>query len=117
MCQVILLYRSFMDNYSRAGMLTDIYGSLLTKKQLDILRLYFFEDCSLFEISEILGITRQAVHDVIKRSVNILEDYENKLSIYSKLLENRDNEKRIKSMLSENRIDEALEILHEIVEN
>ena len=106
-----------MDNYSRAGMLTDIYGSLLTKKQLDILRLYFFEYCSLFEISEILGITRQAVHDVIKRSVNILEDYENKLSIYSKLLENRDNEKRIKSMLSENRIDEALEILHEIVEN
>ena len=99
----------------RAGILM-IYGSLLTKQELDI-RLYFFEDCSLFEISEILGITRQAVHDVIKRSVNILEDYENKLSIYSKLLENRDNEKRIKSMLSENRIDEALEILHEIVEN
>jgi predicted DNA-binding protein YlxM (UPF0122 family) len=64
-----------------------------------------------------MGITRQAVHDVIKRSLNLLEDYENKLAIYSKLLENRDKEKEIKSMLSENRVDEALQILHEIVEN
>ena len=41
-----------MDNYSRAGILADIYGSLLTKKQLDTLCLYLYEDCSLYEISE-----------------------------------------------------------------
>jgi predicted DNA-binding protein YlxM (UPF0122 family) len=106
-----------MDNYSRAGILADIYGSLLTKKQFDTLCLYLYEDCSLYEISEKMGITRQAAHDVIKRSLNLLEDYEEKLAIYSKLLINRENENRIKSMILEDRIDEALTVLHEIVEN
>ena len=107
----------FMDNYSRAGILADIYGSLLTKKQFDTLCLYLYEDCSLYEISEKMGITRQAAHDVIKRSLNLLEDYEEKLAIYSKLLINRENENRIKSMILEDRIDEVLTVLHEIVEN
>ncbi|HOD93580.1 MAG TPA: sigma factor-like helix-turn-helix DNA-binding protein [Clostridia bacterium] len=106
-----------MDNYSRAGILADIYGSLLTEKQFDTLCLYLYEDCSLYEISEKMGVTRQAAHDIIKRSLNLLEDYEEKLGIYSKLLVNRDNENKIKDMLLENRIDEALTVLHEIVEN
>ena len=41
-----------MDNYSRAAILIDIYGSLLTEKQFNALCLYFNEDCSLFEIAE-----------------------------------------------------------------
>ncbi len=106
-----------MDNYSRAGILADIYGTLLTEKQFDTLCLYLNEDCSLYEISEKMGITRQAAHDVIKRSLNLLEEYEEKLGIYSKLLINRENENKIVILLRENRIDEALKTLHEIVEN
>lgn len=106
-----------MDKYSRAGILTDIYGALLTEKQFGTLCLYLCEDCSLFEISEKMGITRQAAHDTIKRSLNLLEDYEQNLGIYSKLLSNRNNEIKIKKMLKENKVDEALKVLHEIVES
>jgi hypothetical protein len=106
-----------MDNYSRAGILADIYGSLLTEKQLDTLCLYLNEDCSLYEISEKMCITRQAAHDIIKRSLNLLEEYEEKLGIYSKLLMNRENENKIVFLLHQNRTDEAIKVLHEIVEN
>ena len=84
----------FMDNYSRAGILADIYGSLLTEKQFDTLCLYLYEDCSLYEISEKMGVTRQAAHDIIKRSLNLLEDYRKTRYLF-KLLINRDNENKI----------------------
>ena len=51
----------------RLGRLFDIYGSLLTAKQRTCLSLYFYDDLSLSEISDELGVSRQAVHDLLKR--------------------------------------------------
>ncbi|MCL2547678.1 MAG: YlxM family DNA-binding protein [Symbiobacteriaceae bacterium] len=61
--------------------LADIYASLLSKRQRDVIRLYFSEDYSLAEIAEIYGISRQAVHDALRRGVAALNDYEGKLHI------------------------------------
>lgn len=68
----------------RLGNLYAFYGNLLTDKQQDILNLYCIHDLSLGEISENLGISRQAVYDTIKRSRKILLDYEDKLGLLSK---------------------------------
>ena len=54
-----------MDKNVKIGILCDIYGELLTKKQQDILDLYYGSNLSLAEIAEELGITRQAVRDSI----------------------------------------------------
>ena len=48
--------------------LLDIYGGLLNKKQRAALELYYFDDLSLSEISENVGISRQGVNDLIKRA-------------------------------------------------
>ena len=56
--------------------LIDIYGPLLTKKQLDVIELYYFEDFSLSEIAEHSDISRQGVRDSIKRGEEILYDTE-----------------------------------------
>lgn len=61
--------------------LLDFYGQLLTEKTRDILELHFAEDMSLAEISDQFHITRQAVHDSIKRGVSTLQEYEEKLSM------------------------------------
>lgn len=65
----------------RLGRLFDIYRSLLTDKQRACLSLYFYDDLSLSEISEELGVSRQAVHDLLKRVEQILERYELALGV------------------------------------
>jgi predicted DNA-binding protein YlxM (UPF0122 family) len=57
------------------------YGALLTDRQRRVLDLYLCHDWSLAEISHSQGISRAAVHDVVRRSVQSLEGYEDKLSL------------------------------------
>ncbi len=68
----------------RLGRLFDIYGSLLTAKQKQCLGFYFYDDLSLSEISEELGVSRQAVHDLLKRVEQLLERYEASLKVLAK---------------------------------
>ena len=60
------------------------YGPLLTDKQRDILSMYYEEDYSLGEISNILGTSRQSIFDSLKRSEKSLRDYEAKLGMVKK---------------------------------
>ncbi len=64
--------------------LYSVYKNILTKKQNEILSLLLNEDLSLGEISEELSISRQAVHDAIKRSEQALLDCEEKLGVLAK---------------------------------
>lgn len=68
----------------RLGRLFDMYGSLLTPKQSQCLSLYFYDDLSLSEISAELGVSRQAVHDLLKRVEQLLEHYEDSLQMLDK---------------------------------
>ncbi|MGB9791669.1 MAG: YlxM family DNA-binding protein [Thermacetogeniaceae bacterium] len=70
-----------LDKAGRIVLLYDIYGNLLTPKQRDVIRLYYEEDLSLGEIAEELKISRQAVYDILKRSEQALERYEEKLGL------------------------------------
>lgn len=64
------------------------YGDLLTAKQSDVLALYCLDDLSLGEIAEDLNISRQGVHDAVKRASKTLEDYESKLGLMEKFKNN-----------------------------
>ena len=65
----------------QTALLFDFYGQLLTEKQQDVCHLYFEDDCSLSEIAEELQVSRQAVHDMIKKSRKALGEYEDKLGL------------------------------------
>ena len=73
-----------LEKTKRVNDLIDLYGNLLTTNQLNILELYYMEDLSLKEIAEELNVSRNAVHDSLKRSLVILEDYEEKLKLLEK---------------------------------
>lgn len=64
--------------------LFDYYGNLLTDHQVDILNDYLNEDLSMNEISENYRISKSAVQDLIKRTMNQLNNYENKLKLIEK---------------------------------
>ena len=71
-------------------MLLDCYGDLLTEHQRSVMELYYCEDLSLAEIGEPMGITRQAVRSLIKRTESILENYEDKLGFAQRLSKMRE---------------------------
>ena len=70
-----------MDDSLRLALLFDFYGELLKENQKEVYNSFVFLDLSLSEIAEEQGISRQAVHDMVKRSVNTLEGYEKKLGL------------------------------------
>ena len=87
-----------MDKKVEISMLCEIYGKLLTEKQLDIMDNYYNLDLSLSEIAENEGITRQAVRDIIKKGENKLFEFEEKLGIMKKTMK---QEEKIANILSE----------------
>ena len=70
-----------MDKIYEQTMLFDFYGELLTEHQRSVYEDAVYRDMSLGEIAEERGISRQGVHDLIKRCDRILQDYESKLHL------------------------------------
>ena len=75
-------------------MLLDVYGNMLTKRQLGIMLEYYEKDKNLVEIGETFGISRQAVRDALVVAEKTLLDFEEKLGFIAKykLLKNQLNE-------------------------
>ncbi len=77
-----------IEKTTRMNFLFDFYQALLTDKQRSYMQLYYLDDLSLGEIAEEYSISRQAVYDNIRRTEAMLEEYEEKLNLFSKF-ENR----------------------------
>lgn len=74
----------FMESIVEQSLLYDFYGELLTEHQRSIYEDAVFNDLSLGEIAGERGISRQGVHDLIRRCDKILGGYEEKLHLVSK---------------------------------
>lgn len=70
-----------MDKIYEQTMLFDFYGELLTEHQRSIYEDAVYNDLSLGEIAAERGISRQGVHDLLKRCDRILQEYESKLHL------------------------------------
>ena len=81
---------SEMEPKVRQTYLYDFYGELLNEHQQKIFEAFVFDDLSLGEIAEEQDISRQAVHDMIRRSTKTLEEYENKLHLMERFLDLRE---------------------------
>ena len=76
-----------LEKTTRMNFLFDFYQALLTDKQRSYMELYYLDDHSLGEIAESYEISRQAVYDNIRRTEAMLEEYEEKLNLFSKFQE------------------------------
>ena len=73
-----------LEKLGRIAQLYDLYGPLLTPKQQEAVRLYYEQDLSLGEIASECKVSRQAIHDLLRRSEAALEKYEQKLGLLNK---------------------------------
>lgn len=73
-----------MDEILEKSLLYDFYGELLTEHQRNVYESFVFDDLSLAEVASQEGITRQGVHDLVKRCDKILQEYEDKLHLVAK---------------------------------
>ena len=78
-----------MDKLYEQTMLFDFYGELLTEHQRRVYEDAVYNDLSLSEIAEEQGISRQGVHDLIKRCDKILQDYESKLHLVERFVKTK----------------------------
>ncbi len=111
-----------MDKVIRMTLLFDFYGPLLTERQQKFIDMYYGNDYSLGEIAENYGVSRQAVHDTLKRAENILVNYENKLGLIDKFLVQRNKLAEVALLLDEvgefapQRLAQARKLLQELLE-
>jgi len=105
------------------NLLNDFYGQLLTERQKVFMELYYAQNLSLGEIAEEFAVTRQAVHDTLKRAEQSLKEYEKKLGLVAKFKVERDKLAEAGSLLDEfaatgeeEKVRRAREILKEILE-
>ncbi len=90
-----------MEKIVEQGLLYDFYGELLTEHQKNIYEDVVYGDLSLSEIAAEQGISRQGVHDLIKRCDRILSDYESKLGLVDKFLRTKKMVKEIHDLTEE----------------
>lgn len=96
------------DKILQISLLYDFYGQLLTKKQQEVLQLYYSYDLSLGEISEQLGVSRQAIYDIIKRTEKLLFEYEKKLGLVHKFICTKDDVQRILKIVEDIQKDQSI---------
>ena len=73
-----------MEKIVEQGLLYDFYGEPLTKHQRQIYERIVYDNLSLGEIAQEEGVSRQAVHDMVKRCDKILQGYEEKLKLIAR---------------------------------
>lgn len=90
-----------MEKIVEHGLLYDFYGELLTAHQRQIYEDAVYHDMSLAEIADIQGISRQGVHDLIRRCDKILEQYEAQLGLVRKFALIKEKVQRIDALAEE----------------
>ncbi|MDO4804725.1 MAG: sigma factor-like helix-turn-helix DNA-binding protein [Lachnospiraceae bacterium] len=104
-----------MDKIYERSLLYDFYGELLTDHQKQIFEEVVFDDCTLAEVAERHDISRQGIHDMVRRTTKTLERYEQKLGLVRKFLFVRERVNEIMALADDERICRlSKEILEEL---
>lgn len=105
------------------SLLYDFYGELLNSHKKTIFEEYVLNDLSLTEIADMEGISRQGVHDIVKRCTKQLREYEAALHLVEKFRQMKEKLSGVQELLKQAELSgdgkalrEALELLNEATE-
>ena len=104
-----------MEKLVQVARLFDTYGSLLNEIQKDVINCYYNEDLSLNEIAENNNKSKQAISDMIQRSVDKLFEFENELSLIKKKNQLRDDLSLLRELIESSNQSEAIDMIDEMI--
>ena len=87
-----------MDEVLKQSLLFDFYGELLTEHQRNVYEEVVQNDLSYSEAAEAFGVSRQGIHEIVKRCNKMLEGYEQKLHLVEKFVRIRESVKEIQTL-------------------
>ncbi len=87
-----------MDQVLKQSLLYDFYGELLTEHQRSVYEEVVQNDLSYSEAAEMFGVSRQGIHELVKRCNRILEHYESRLHLVERFLRIRANVQQIQEL-------------------
>lgn len=110
------LKQDTLNEIVELSLLFDFYGALLKEQKRQIFEDYVLNDLSLSEIASERGISRQAVHDTVKRCRKELEEYENKLSLIKKFQSVKQDVHEIQSIATSIKEHDEIDKIQRIVQ-
>lgn len=118
MSQQKTLTGGIMIYHFEASVLYDFYNTLLTDKQRDVIDLYYNDDLTMIEIADNLGISKQAVSNLVKSANNNLQKYEQDLHLAEMFYKVQSIKERLRKLandgtLSKETIEEIKSIINE----
>ncbi len=105
-----------MDEFLMQSLLYDFYGELLTERQRSVYEEVVGNDLSYSEAAEEFGVSRQGIHELVKRCNKILADYEGKLHLVEKFLRIRENVQQIQRLSSQYETIEKEELARQVLD-
>ena len=93
-----------MEKIVEQGLLYDFYGSLLTRHQQKIYEQVVYENLSLNEVAETEGVSKQAVHVLVRRCTTLMRGYEEKLGMIRRFGRIRESAEKLKKIAANNEI-------------
>ena len=106
-----------MDKTVHVNVLLDLYDELLSDRQRQVMDLYYKEDYSLNEISDLLSISKQAISEHIKRAEGALKNYESTLKLAEKTKRWKEDGEAIVASLEKLRFFSEEARFHEIIDS
>lgn len=105
-----------LEKTTQVNFLYDFYQSLLTDKQREYMELYYLEDYSLGEISEVFDVSRQAIYDNVRRTEAMLKNYEEKLKLHEKFVKRQSLIDELAETALEQDQEKVLELIKQLKE-
>ncbi len=103
-----------MEQKVKQAYLYDFYGELLKERQRRIYEDVIFHDLSLGEIAKEEGISRQGVHELVRRCTKALEGYEARLHLVQKFRNTKERVAKIHKLAGEFRETHEEAVLYQI---
>ena len=90
-----------MEKFVEQTLLYDFYGELLTQHQREVFEDVVLGDLGYSEAAADYGVSRQGIHDLVKRVDRQLQEYEAKLHLVEKFMSIKSDIRRIHELTND----------------